>query len=551
MPLEQGSSKEAISANIKKLVGEGKPQDQAVAIAMSTAKDELPMVSAAAGVIFIAGDRVLLLQRADSGTWGLPGGGTEDGETPYQTAVREVLEETGHTLDPLAGQVTQIAVVDNPDGCRFTCYAQWLPEIFPATMCMESTGAMWAPLAMVTGECTLPLFMCTGALIDLALSAVAMDYADTARQADGNGFVEIKRNPISKVGVFPYAGRKVPGADPNSIVMVYRPEEELSNPDTIESFKLVPWINDHAMLGDVPGGMPAEQKGVQGVVGQDVFFEDGMLYGNLKVFSEDHAARIDAGKTSLSLGYRCRFDRESGVFDGQPYDYVQRCIRGNHLASVNDGRMGPEVAVLDHFTFDAKDTETMADPEKTPEAGTTGGDMTISELTAAVKALAPQMAAFQAAIQALGAGAAGGAAEIEDAAGKTPAEKEQAGTTTNQAPMSAEAMDAAINDRVAKAVAATLSTLGARDTLAQSLKAHIGVFDHSDMTLDQLAKHGLEKLGVQGAPAGHEAAFLSAFLKVKPAAQRIEGMASIAQDAADAGKGVPSFLAEAGVVLGQ
>lgn len=39
--------------------------------------------------------RVLLIHRTDDGTWGLPGGGVESGETWSQAAVRECQEETG------------------------------------------------------------------------------------------------------------------------------------------------------------------------------------------------------------------------------------------------------------------------------------------------------------------------------------------------------------------------------------------------------------------------------------------------------------------------
>lgn len=37
MPLKKGSSDEVVSANIKKLMDEGRPQKQAVAIALSNA----------------------------------------------------------------------------------------------------------------------------------------------------------------------------------------------------------------------------------------------------------------------------------------------------------------------------------------------------------------------------------------------------------------------------------------------------------------------------------------------------------------------------------
>jgi hypothetical protein len=133
--------------------------------------------------------------------------------------------------------------------------------------------------------------------------ATAMD--ESARIKDVNDYIEVKDNPLSKVGVFPYRGSSLPGApDPNKTYMVYRPADELGDPATIDSFKLLPWIDNHAMLGAEDAGLtPPEKKGVQGVIGENVHFDNGTLYGNLKVFSQSLADLIEAGKRELSCGY--------------------------------------------------------------------------------------------------------------------------------------------------------------------------------------------------------------------------------------------------------
>lgn len=62
-------------------------------------------MAATNGVIFDGQGRVLLPKRVDNGSWGLPGGMIDIGETVEQAAIRDVLEETAlHvTLKRLAG----------------------------------------------------------------------------------------------------------------------------------------------------------------------------------------------------------------------------------------------------------------------------------------------------------------------------------------------------------------------------------------------------------------------------------------------------------------
>lgn len=185
------------------------------------------------------------------------------------------------------------------------------------------------------------------------------------REYDQNNWFEVLDNPLSKVGVYQYSEASIrKGGDRSKMVGVYRPAEELGSQECIDSFKLMPWTDDHPsdLLGDKSQGfVAAEEKGVHGVIGEKVYFQDGTLYGNLKVFSEQLASKIAGGKKQLSCGYHCDFLEDSGTYDGVPYQYVQKNMRGNHVASVQSGRMGSDVRVLDSvesftFAFDLKES---------------------------------------------------------------------------------------------------------------------------------------------------------------------------------------------------
>lgn len=520
MPLAKGSSPENISQNIGELIRAGHEPAQAAAIAYKVARGE----DTAAGILYRSGDSVLLLLRsANAGDfplhWGFPGGGIEEGETAEQAALRESQEEIGQApTDPLC-------VIDYDDG--FTTFGLNVAEPFAPVLNPEHLGYVWAPLAALPQ----PLHPGVAAtLARLPALGVGMD----AREYDGNGWFEIKANPISKAGIFPYSGRQLglTGPDADRIFNVLRPPEELADPECVESFKLLPWIDDHVMLGPVAQEMtdralPAEKKGVQGVIGEEVFYKDGTLYANIKAFSSTLAALIEAGKRELSAGYRCIYDMTAGVWNGLRYDAIQRKIRGNHLALVSEGRMGPDVAVMDHFTFtfDAKELE-MADQNQDGGNGNGGaGEMTLSQVAALVGELAPQVAKLTEAFAKLSPGAAATTATPEDNDSMSgdkgaAAKKDDGGEGT---PAGSGMDERAFVARIAK-----------RDDLAAKISQHVGTFDHKGMTLDDVVTYGCDKLGIK-ADKGLQAAMLEGYLQAKPAATPAASVSGM--DAATVSKG--------------
>ena len=350
---------------------------------------------------------------------------------------------------------------------------------------------------------------------------------ESARITDLNGYVEIKDNPISKEGVFEYSGAQIglTGEDAARIFKVYRPASELADPECIESFKLLPFVDEHAMLGSEEMGLtPAERKGIQGFIGEQVHFDPPYLRGNIKILSESAKRLINEGKRELSPGYRCVYELTPGVFEGQNYDAVQRRIRGNHLALVQEGRTGPDVAVLDKMTFtiDAKELAAMADEN------TAAGGSELDQIKSLIEQLKPLIASQQEAQTMLAELGLGGVKEEE----KVEIEDEEVEAVIDEEvevkeevmDMDKPAMDKvltaldSISKRLSKLESGTAAmdsaivrSLADRDALAARLSPFVGTFDHKGMTHADVAKYGVDKLGLKVA-AGQEAIALDAYL---------------------------------------
>ena len=364
----------------------------------------------------------------------------------------------------------------------------------------------------------------------------------TARKHDLNGWYEIQSNPLSKVGIFEYLGRSINAPEPDRIYRVYRPEEELKDPKCVDSFKLLPWVIDHEMLGD--GETPAEKKGVHGVIGQDVYFDDQsqMLKGNIKVFSDQLSDVIDNQMDELSLGYRCEYDFDNpGTYNGKPFDVIQRKIRGNHLAVVPEGRMGSDVAVLDalSITFDSQEfTHMQKDPkpkaQKDESKASAQDDTTAPQDGEMSMDREKMMDAMYDMMKSM-------ANDMEMMKNKMDMKHDDMDMEHEEMDMEHEEMDMEEKEDVdvdvevedeekescdmekkdkgmdqlmqrfdavqkeLKVLKRRQSTMDdksvmqrmySRDDLARKLSQHIGTFDHHQMTYVDVAKYGIEKLGI-------------------------------------------------------
>ena len=384
------------------------------------------------------------------------------------------------------------------------------------------------------------------------------------RQTDVNGYLLVRDNPITKVGVFSYLGREIGAPEADRVYRVYRPQEELENPETIASANLVPWIDEHEFLG--VEGTPPEKKGVQGTTGESARFEYPYLRNSIRAYSDFMKNLIDRGKVELSPSYRCRYEFSEGVFDGMQYDAIQRDIRFNHLASVKEGRTGPDVAVQDclTITYDSaefinmeitpemeqalraliekilaeqaaavsdndpnKEAVTDADPPAAPGAVTTEEKDAVEETaaaaeqaTGAVESATAAIAEVTAALEEVEAAAeAVKAAPTADSRKALDAALAKLGTAKNK--IAERAADSQVMGMIgtlrteikANDAAAVIKQIADRDALVKRVTPFIGAFDSALLVSeDHVAKYAVKKLGLK-AQDGAELAVLQGYLQ--------------------------------------
>ena len=371
---------------------------------------------------------------------------------------------------------------------------------------------------------------------------------ETHQNEDENGFLEIKNTNLSKVGVFEYLGRSIDDGNsffangqrmnlnPDQIYYIYRPQEELNNQECIESFEMKPFINEHPNLLLGKDGIPAENKGIEGAV-KNIHFENGYLKGDIYVYSDRSIEDIKSGKRDISVGYRCNYESINGIYNGIKYDMIQKDIRGNHIALVEEGRCGSDVAIFDHksiskkvFMFDSAELkmpeeikekmkdeemedeemkdEEMKDEEMKDEEEPTEKKSELAEIKEALEVIAKKL---EECLQKEG-------KEGEEVEEESLLDNKDEEVTVSDEEMKDEEMKkegSRSMDQKIKILQKEMSHLkkkrafdmsdyvkqvNKKNELVQRLSYHIGSFDHSDKTLDQVCDYALKKLGISSVP---------------------------------------------------
>lgn len=181
---------------------------------------------------------------------------------------------------------------------------------------------------------------------------LALDRA-SVRSFDEDGRMRVAVTNISKANISPYRGDEIPGwdaetkthvlgLDPDKIYKMFRAPEDLAK--SVKTWNGIQLLRKH-----VPVDIDDHKKyDIVGTTGTNAEFVDPYLRNSLVLWSKEGIDLVESGEQKeLSCGYHYDPDMTPGSYNGEPYDGVMRNIRGNHVALVEEGRVGSDVIVAD------------------------------------------------------------------------------------------------------------------------------------------------------------------------------------------------------------
>jgi len=157
-------------------------------------------------------------------------------------------------------------------------------------------------------------------------------FGDSRFETTPEGYLD-GRAVVTTVGVYPYV------EDEGKVVWELRPAAEVFDPASLLTLKSQPVTNGHPKEA-----LDAEnvKKLSVGHLGDNVDIDpfEGHVIASVRIAAKDAIEDVRAGKRAVSCGYTSDIEKTSGVWNGVPFDAIQRNIRYNHVAIVDVARAG-------------------------------------------------------------------------------------------------------------------------------------------------------------------------------------------------------------------
>lgn len=198
----------------------------------------------------------------------------------------------------------------------------------------------------------------------------------------------LKDEPIvTSAGIFEYLN------DDGSKHRELRLPENVFDPASLASYEGKPVIITHD-AGEVDKNNV--QREIIGTILSPGIRDGDDVRAKIVIHNTDAMKR--SGLKELSLGYSLDLDETPGVWNGQPYDAIQKNIRINHLALVQSARAGEQARLNIDGRDVKKGVKVMKNPQTAPKKNRQdGGPLTPEEMEKAIAEFQARKAARSAA----------------------------------------------------------------------------------------------------------------------------------------------------------
>ena len=165
--------------------------------------------------------------------------------------------------------------------------------------------------------------------------------SENISRRDPEGYLLCLNVPVARTGYQEYWPEEL-GLAPSKpgLVSVFRPESEVFAPEALASFEGMPVTDGHPPDGVDVRNIRHLQMGHAHHIRRGAGEESDLLLADLMITDPRLIDAVLAGKREISCGYNYELHEENG-------QYIQRKIRGNHIAVVDAGRAGSRVSIRD------------------------------------------------------------------------------------------------------------------------------------------------------------------------------------------------------------